>query len=97
MKILFVATLSAALGLAAGCATTDDTAYSQVAARDCKVTPITTTSPTGRLGPTTALERREAEMELGRTEYRRMQLARQGMVQNNVEDALYDCAQRPNP
>jgi len=34
-------------------------------------------------------------MQLASTDYRRQQLARQGQVNNNVEDALRDCNNAP--
>ena len=79
--------LSAA-ALAAGCATEGGT-YAQA---DCKVAPIITSSYTGKPKAVSPIEQRYAEMQLANTDYRRRQLAEQGMVNNNVEDALRDCS-----
>jgi hypothetical protein len=87
MKTLLA--VSALAMLAAGCATQPD----QVAAVDCKVAPITTYSIAGRPRPASGIEQRYAEMQLASTEYRRSQLARNGYVNNNLEDALRDCDQ----
>lgn len=85
-----IAILSLACLAAAACATGPDT---RVAATDCKVVPITTASAAGRaprnLSP---IEQRYAEMQLANSEYRQRQLQERGLVQNNVEDALRDCA-----
>lgn len=78
------------LVLAAGCASQGDT---RVAQADCKVVPITTASAAGRapkhLSP---IEQRYAEMQLANTEYRRRQLQERGLMDNNIEQALRDCA-----
>jgi|CXWL01.1.fsa_nt_gi ABC-type glycerol-3-phosphate transport system substrate-binding protein len=89
MKALFA--LSAAALLAAGCATTDSVQVAQ--APDCKVVPITTYSATGKAKPVERIRQREAEMDLARTDYRFQQLARNGVFNNNVEEALRDCGQ----
>lgn len=75
---------------AAGCASPGDT---RMAAADCKVVPVTTASAAGRaprnLSP---IEQRYAEMQLANSEYRRRQLQERGLIDNNVEQALRDCA-----
>ena len=89
MKVLF--SLSAAALVLAACATTDNAQYAQA---DCKIAPITTRSVTGvdgHLGTYNDLDRRYAEMQLGTSEYRRQLYAKQGMSNNNVEDALKNC------
>ena len=65
-----------------------------VAAADCKVAPITTASAAGgrprRVDP---LDQRWAEMQLATSDYRMRRLQQPlGAVNNNVEDALRDCA-----
>lgn len=83
--------LVAAAALAAGCATTE--APVQVAQAECKIAPITTTSMTyaGKKKPVSDIEQRWAQAQLGATEFRYRNLASQGLVHNNVEDALRDC------
>jgi hypothetical protein len=80
--------LGAAALLAAGCAS--DPAV-QVARNDCKVAPVTTASAAGKTRPVSDLERRAAEMDLARSQYRFSNLARNGPDPNLVEDALRDC------
>jgi hypothetical protein len=77
-----------ALG-AAGCATQEATQYAKA---DCKIVPMTTAGGKGR--PATALEMRQAEMDLAASRYRQQQLAQHGQIGNTVEDALRDCATR---
>ena len=65
-----------------------------LAAADCKVAPITTASAAGarprRVDP---LDQRWAEMQLASSDYRMRRLQQPlGAVNNNVEDALRDCA-----
>ena len=65
-----------------------------VAAADCKVVPITTASAAGarprRVDP---LDQRWAEMQLASSDYRMRRLQQPlGAVNNNVEEALRDCA-----
>ena len=86
MRVFLIVSAAAALA-AAGCATQGDT----YAKADCKVAPITTASATGKARPVDSLERRAAEMDLATSQYRRDQLARNGYVGNNVEEALRDC------
>ena len=82
----------AALALAAGCATEGNPRYAKA---DCKVVPITTASVAGgKTRPVSSLDQRQAEMALGTSEYRMRQLRDQGRFGNNVEEALYDCANR---
>lgn len=77
---------------ASGCATPGD---AQVAAVDCRVVPITTTSATGRAPRTlSSIEQRAAEMDLAGSEYRQRQLRERGIQDNTVEDALRDCNRR---
>jgi len=92
MKYPLVISALAAIALA-GCAAQGD----QYAQAECKVKPITTTSPTeGKKQQAVSPERvRMAEMEANHTQYRAQQLLRQGNVNNNIEDALYDCATQP--
>jgi hypothetical protein len=88
MKTLFA--LSAVALMAAACATEPEH-YAQA---DCKVAPITTRSVTGvdgHLGTYNSLDQRYAEMQLGTSEYRRQLYAKQGLSNNNVEDALKNC------
>jgi hypothetical protein len=85
MKNLLAA--SALAMIAAGCATAGD----QVAAAECKIAPITLASSVGKARPVSPLEQRYAEMQLASTDYRMRLLARNGLVNNNVEDALRDC------
>lgn len=82
-------TLSAAALLAAGCATTENV---QVA-KNCKVQPVQTATYANpsKAKPVDSLRQREAEMDLARTDYRYQQLARNGVFNNNVEEALRDC------
>ncbi|HZZ92865.1 MAG TPA: hypothetical protein VFE23_09895 [Usitatibacter sp.] len=88
MKLLL--TLCAVALAAAACATTDTT---QVAQADCKIAPITTRNAAGgdHLGTYNNLDQRYAEMQLSTSEYRRQLYAKQGMSNNNVEDALKNC------
>lgn len=86
MKAFFP--LCAAALVAAGCATDPNT---QLAARECKIAPITTTSVTGKAKPVSDIERRAAEMDLARSPYRHENLSRNGMDPNLVEDALRGC------
>jgi len=88
MKILLaVAVVSL---FAAGCATTDEP--TRLAQAECKVAPITTESATGvRSRNPSSIEQRHAEMQLATSQYRMQNLRTQGMVFNNVEDALRDC------
>ncbi len=86
MKAL-LAVCSAAL-VAAGCASDPNV---QVAKNECKIAPVTTASAAGRARPVSDIERRAAEMDLARTQYRFENLARNGMDPNLVEDALRDC------
>jgi hypothetical protein len=77
------------LALVAGCASYGDDQYAKA---ECKVAPITTYSATGvRPSRVDSLAQRDAEMQLGTTQYRRDQLVRNGLVNNNVEQALRDC------
>lgn len=88
MKMLFA--LSAAAVLAAACATEPE----QYAQADCKVAPVTTRGVTGvdgHLGTYNNLDQRYAEMQLSTSEYRRRLYAKQGLSNNNVEDALKNC------
>ncbi len=75
-----------ALGLAA-CAGQE---AQQVAKADCKIAPVTTRSAVNKAGPVADLDRRWAEAQLAGSDYRRQQLARNGL-NNNIEDALRDC------
>jgi hypothetical protein len=88
MKSLFA--LSAAALLAAGCASDPVV----VAQKDCKVAPITTSSAVYTGKSKTApdsLRQREAQMDLATSQYRFAQLQRNGLFNNNVEEALRDC------
>lgn len=88
MKLLL--SLSAAAVVLAACATENP----QLAQADCKIAPITTRGVAGvdgHLGTYNHLDQRYAEMQLGTSEYRRQLYARQGLTNNNVEDALRDC------
>jgi hypothetical protein len=92
MKPLLTASILALA--AAGCASTGETYGSD----ECKVAPITTTSAsyTGKArSQPSEIEQRYAEMQLANTPYRREQLARNGYFNNNVEDALRDCQNKP--
>ena len=81
--------LVAGLALLAGCASYGDNQYAKA---ECKVAPITTRSVTGvRPSRVDSLAQRDAEFQLGATDYRRRELAARGLVNNNVEDALRDC------
>ena len=85
-----IAVLSILALAAAGCATQGDT---RVAQADCKVVPITTASAAGRAPKRLApIEQRYAEMQLANSEYRRRQLQERGLIDNNIEQALRDCA-----
>jgi PBP1b-binding outer membrane lipoprotein LpoB len=86
MKVLIP--FACAALLAAGCATDPSV---QVAQRECKTAPITTTSVTGKARPMSDIERRAAEMDLARSPYRFQNLARNGIEPNLVEDTLRDC------
>jgi hypothetical protein len=88
MKLLF--TLSASALVLAGCATTENAQYAQA---DCKIAPVTTRNAAGgdHLGTYNELDQRYAQMQLGTSEYRRQLYAKQGMSNNNVEDALKNC------
>ena len=81
--------LSAAALLAAGCASEPVV----VAQKDCKLAPLTTASTvyTGKSKPVDSLRQREAEMDLASTQYRRDNLRRNGLFNNNVEEAMRDC------
>ena len=85
-----IAALAVLALAAAACASQGDTRLAQA---DCKVVPITTASAAGRaprnLSP---IEQRYAEMQLANSDYRRRQLQERGLVDNNVEQALRDCA-----
>jgi hypothetical protein len=88
MKTILI--LAGAGLLAAACATTENAQYAQA---DCKIAPITTRNVAGgdHLGTYNNLDQRYAEMQLGTSEYRRQLYAKQGMSNNNVEDALKNC------
>ena len=87
MKTLF-AVSSLALILA-GCATAGDDQYAKA---DCKVYPITTASAAGnRPSRVDELARRDAEMQLANSDFRRRELARQGLAGNTTEEALRNC------
>jgi PBP1b-binding outer membrane lipoprotein LpoB len=83
-------TLSAAALLAAGCATTENV---QVAQKNCKVQPVQTATYANpsKAKKVDSLRQREAEFDLARTDYRFQQLARNGVFNNTVEEALRDC------
>jgi len=88
MKSLTVVSTLAAIALA-GCAGYGDAQYAKA---ECKVVPITTLSATGvRSSRVDSLAQKDAEMQLGSTQYRRDQLVQRGLVNNNVEEALRDC------
>jgi hypothetical protein len=91
MRYPLIVSALAAVALA-GCAQMQDGGQ-QYAKAECKVKPITTTSPTdGKTRQAVSPEReRMAQMELAHTQYRAQQLQRQGLANNNVEDALYGC------
>jgi PBP1b-binding outer membrane lipoprotein LpoB len=78
----------AAAFLLAGCASDPNV---QVAKAECKIAPVTTASAAGKTRPVSDIERRAAEMDLARSQYRFENLARNGMDPNLVEDALRDC------
>jgi hypothetical protein len=89
MKVLL--TLSAASLVLAACATTDNAQYAQA---DCRIAPITTRSVTavdGHLGTYNELDQQYAQMQLATSNYRRQLYEKQGMSNNNVEDALKNC------
>ena len=88
MKILVAVAAVAAVALAAGCASQEGVQYAR---NECKIVPITTLSVAGKPRPAGSLERRQAEMALGTSQYRQQQLAQHGRFGNNVEEALYDC------
>jgi len=83
--------LLAAAMLAAGCAS-QDVQVAQVPV-SCKVAPITTASATdtSTKKSVSAIRQREAEMDLANTQYRMQQLNRNGIFNNNVEDAIRGC------
>jgi uncharacterized lipoprotein YajG len=83
--------LLAATLLAAGCAT-QDVQVAQ-APTTCKVAPITTASATDSSAKKSVspIRQREAEMDLASSQYRMQQLNRNGIFNNNVEDALRNC------
>ena len=87
MKTLLIL---AVLATAAGCATTPDDM--QLAQADCKVAPLPVGSLSGtgkrRVDP---LDQRWAEMQLASTDYRFRSLARNGVYNSTVEEALRDC------
>ena len=92
MNSLTILAASAAVTFAvSGCATQD----TQLAKADCKIAPLTTTSITGGNGRSkpaaSSLDERYAEMGLATSQYRLSNLRRNGMANNNVEDALRDC------
>ena len=91
MRYPLVISALAAIALS-GCATTET--GDQYAKAECKIKPITTTSPTDgkNMQPVSPERQRMAEMELAHTQFRAQQLQRNGMVNNNMDDALYDCA-----
>ncbi|HYC36524.1 MAG TPA: hypothetical protein VEC19_08900 [Usitatibacter sp.] len=86
--------LFAALAIAlSGCAASPEN--SQLAQAECKVAPLTAASATGRAHRSlTPIEQRYAEMQLANTEFRRRQLQERGLIDNNIEQALRDCATR---
>jgi hypothetical protein len=86
MKCTLAVSVLAALALA-GCASQD----AQVAKADCKVAPITTASVAGRPPPADRLSQRMAQSDLATSGYRQRQLERNGLMNNNVEEALRDC------
>lgn len=88
MKALL--TVCAAALFAAGCATTDNV---QMARADCKVAPAQTATVANQYKskPVDSLRQREAEMQLASTQYRMQQLHRNGVFNNNIEEALRDC------
>jgi len=79
---------------AAACASMPSPEEAAVARSDCKVAPLTTASAAGgrprRVDP---LDQRWAEMQLASSDYRLRRLQQPlGAVNNNIEDALRDCA-----
>ena len=95
MKLLL--SLSAAALVLASCATTEN---EQLAQADCRIAPVTTRGVTGvdgHLGTYNHLDQRYAEMQLGTSEYRRQLYARQGLTNNNVEDAISNCNKADAP
>ena len=95
MKYPLILSALAALVLA-GCATPGENQYAKA---ECKVKPITTESATGGTSKSamTPERQRMAEMELAHTQFRAQQLIRKGNVDNNMEDALYDCDRADRP
>jgi hypothetical protein len=88
MKSLTVVSTLAAIALA-GCAGYGDTQYAKA---ECKVVPMTTVGAAGvRTSRVDSLAQRDAEFQLGSTDYRRKELAAKGLANNNVEEALRDC------
>ena len=85
--------LIAILARAAGCAGTP--ADTRVAAVEpgCKVAPVTQKGSVGRT-PTRLdpIEQRFAELQLANSSVRREAYAERGMLNNNVEQILRDCA-----
>jgi uncharacterized lipoprotein YbaY len=90
MRYPLVISALAAVALA-GCATQSPDQYAKA---ECKIKPITATSVTdGKHMQAVSPEReRMAQMELAHTQFRAQELMRKGMVNNNLEEALYDCA-----
>ena len=87
MTKLLVFSALAAFGIA-GCATED----TRIAKADCKIAPITTASvASDKAKSVDPIRQRMAEMDLSTSNYRVRQLSRNGMANNNVEDALRDC------
>jgi len=89
MKALIA--LSAAALLFDDRATTENV---QVAQKECKVQPQLTANVgkgQNKTKPVDSLRQREAEFDLARTDYRFQQLARNGPLNNTVEEALRDC------
>ena len=74
----------------AGCATEGPDQYAKA---ECKIKPITTTSVTDgkHMQPVSPERERMAQMEAAHTQYRAQQLRQNGLVNNNLEDALNDC------
>ena len=86
-------TLIAILALAAaGCATTDAPTQVAVAEPNCKVAPVTQKGSVGRAGRVDPIEQRFAELQLANSSVRREAYAERGMLNNNVEQILRDCA-----
>jgi hypothetical protein len=91
MKTTFPAFSALAALVLAACAS-DGASGDRYAQADCKLYPATTASAAGVHPPKAdSLQQRAAEADLASSGYRFRNLQRNGMANNNLEEAIRDC------